>query len=183
MLPHPSEAALLVSAYVVSLACFAGALWLLAAAGRARAGPRVAAARRVWLLALFPASLFFGAPYSESLFLLVSVGAFYAARTGRWAWAGALAARGRGHPQRGDRAARPAAAPLARLAAAARPATSRGSGSRRSGSRPTRSISGSRTTTRSRSSTRRRSGTASSPGRSWASGTGRPRPGTACGSS
>ena len=39
----------------------------------------------VWLVALFPAALYFGAPYSESLFLLVSVGAFYAARTGRWA--------------------------------------------------------------------------------------------------
>jgi hypothetical protein len=41
---------------------------------------------------VFPAALFFGAPYSESLFLLLAVGAFYAARTGRWAWAGAAAA-------------------------------------------------------------------------------------------
>jgi hypothetical protein len=46
----------------------------------------------ITLVALFPGALFFGVPYSESLFLLVSVGAFYAARTGRWAWAGALAA-------------------------------------------------------------------------------------------
>src|ERR687896_413384 len=38
------------------------------------------------------AAVFFGAPYSESLFLLLAVGAFYAARTGRWAWAGAAAA-------------------------------------------------------------------------------------------
>ncbi len=44
------------------------------------------------LLALFPTSLFFGAPYTESLFLLLSVGAFYAARTGRWPVAGLLAA-------------------------------------------------------------------------------------------
>src|SRR4029079_1806923 len=44
------------------------------------------------LLALCPAAVYFGAPYSESLFLLLSVGAFYTARTGRWAWAGALAA-------------------------------------------------------------------------------------------
>ena len=43
------------------------------------------------LLAFFPAAVFFGAPYSESLFLLLAVGAFYAARTGRWAWAGACA--------------------------------------------------------------------------------------------
>src|SRR5918992_386026 len=44
------------------------------------------------LLAVFPAAVFFGAPYPESLFLLLAVGAFYAARTGRWAWAGAAAA-------------------------------------------------------------------------------------------
>jgi hypothetical protein len=43
------------------------------------------------LLAVFPAALYFGAPYSESLFLLLAVGAFYAARTGSWAWAGACA--------------------------------------------------------------------------------------------
>src|SRR5690606_11722167 len=53
--------------------------------GRAHARPALL------LLAFFPAALFFGAPYSESLFLLLSVGAFYAARTGRWAWAGAAA--------------------------------------------------------------------------------------------
>jgi len=91
VLPHPSEAALLVSAYVVSLACFLGALWLLQRLVELELGRGVAVAT-VWLVALFPASLFFGAPYSESLFLLVSVGAFYAARTGRWAWAGGLAA-------------------------------------------------------------------------------------------
>jgi hypothetical protein len=91
VLPHPSEAALLVSAYVVSLACFAGALWLLHRLVELELGRPVARAT-VWLVALFPAAVFFGAPYSESLFLLVSVGAFYAARTGRWAWAGALAA-------------------------------------------------------------------------------------------
>ncbi|HYH57729.1 MAG TPA: mannosyltransferase family protein [Thermoleophilaceae bacterium] len=91
VLPHPSEGALLVSAYVVSLACFLGALWLLARLVRLELGRPVAAAT-VWLVALYPASLYFGAPYSESLFLLVSVGAFYAARTDRWALAGALAA-------------------------------------------------------------------------------------------
>jgi hypothetical protein len=42
-------------------------------------------------LAVFPAAVYFGAPYSESLFLLLAVGAFYAARTERWAWAGACA--------------------------------------------------------------------------------------------
>jgi mannosyltransferase PIG-V len=91
VLPHPSEAALLFSAYVISLACFAGALWLLERLAELELGRRVAGTT-VWLVALFPAALFFGAPYSESLFLLVSVGAFYTARTGRWAWAGVLAA-------------------------------------------------------------------------------------------
>ena len=91
VLPYPSEGALLVSAYVVSLACFAGALLLLHRLVELELGRPVAGAT-VWLVALFPAAVFFGAPYSESLFLLVSVGAFYAARTGRWAWAGALAA-------------------------------------------------------------------------------------------
>ena len=91
VLPHPSEAALIVAAYVVSLACFAGALYLLERLAELELGKPVAGAT-VWLIALFPASLFFGAPYSESLFLLVSVGAFFAARTGRWAWAGVLAA-------------------------------------------------------------------------------------------
>lgn len=90
MLPFPSEAALLVSSYAVSLICFAAALWLLQRLVEVELD-RPAAVATVWLLALFPASLYFGAPYSESLFLLVSVGAFYAARTGHWAWAGALA--------------------------------------------------------------------------------------------
>ena len=54
--------------------------------GRPVAGPALL------LLAVFPAAVFFGAPYSESLFLLLAVGAFYAARTDRWAWAGAAVA-------------------------------------------------------------------------------------------
>ena len=91
VLPSPSEGSLLVSAYVVSLACFLGALWLLERLVSLELGRSVAGAT-VWLVALFPASVYFGTPYSESLFLLVSVGAFYAARTGRWAWAGALGA-------------------------------------------------------------------------------------------
>ena len=89
--PVASEGALLVSAYVVSLACFFAALQLLHRLVELELGRGVATAS-VWLLALFPAAVYFGAPYSESLFLLASVGAFYAARTGRWAWAGAAAA-------------------------------------------------------------------------------------------
>lgn len=40
------------------------------------------------VLMLFPTAFFFNAPYTESLFLLLSVGAFYLARRRRWAWAG-----------------------------------------------------------------------------------------------
>ena len=46
----------------------------------------------VLVTALFPMSFFFSAVYSESLFLALSVGAVYAARRERWAWAGALGA-------------------------------------------------------------------------------------------
>jgi hypothetical protein len=86
-----SHAALLVSAYVVSLSAFLGALVLLHRLVALELGDRAAGAT-VMLLAFFPAALYFGAPYSESIFLLVSVGAFYAARTGHWAWAGTCAA-------------------------------------------------------------------------------------------
>ncbi|HEV2723018.1 MAG TPA: mannosyltransferase family protein [Thermoleophilaceae bacterium] len=86
-----SRGALLVASYVVALVGFLGALYLLFRLVTLELGPRVGTPTLV-LLCAFPGSLFFGAPYSESLFLLVSVGAFYAARTGRWAWAGMAAA-------------------------------------------------------------------------------------------
>jgi mannosyltransferase PIG-V len=86
-----SRGALLVAAYLVSLAAFVAALYLLHRLVTLELG-RPLAAPTLLLLAVFPASLYFGAPYSESLFLLVSVGAFYAARTGRWGWAGTCAA-------------------------------------------------------------------------------------------
>lgn len=86
-----SPGASLIAAYVVSLAAFLGALYLFYRLVDLELGPEIARVA-VLLLALSPSALFFSAPYSESLFLLVSVGAFYAARTGRWAWAGALGA-------------------------------------------------------------------------------------------
>jgi len=86
-----SKAALLIASYAIALAALLAALVLLhklvsLELGRRYAGPALL------LLAVFPAALYFGAPYSESLFLLLAVGAFYAARTERWAWAGACAA-------------------------------------------------------------------------------------------
>jgi hypothetical protein len=83
--------ALLVAAYAVALAAFLGALVLVHRLVTLELG-RSLAQPALLLLAVFPAAVFFGAPYSESLFLLLAVGAFYAARTDRWAWAGAAAA-------------------------------------------------------------------------------------------
>lgn len=53
---------------------------------------RAVARNAVLVTALFPMAFFFSAVYSESLFLALSVGAVYAARRERWAWAGALGA-------------------------------------------------------------------------------------------
>jgi Mannosyltransferase (PIG-V) len=86
-----SPAALLVAAYAVALAAFLGALALLYRLVSLELG-RPLARPVLLLLSVFPAAMVFGAPYSESLFLLLAVGAFYAARTDRWAWAGAAAA-------------------------------------------------------------------------------------------
>ncbi len=61
--------------------------------GRAGA-ERVASAARlaVMLTAFAPMAFFFSAVYSESLYLALSVGLFWSARNGRWAWVGVLGA-------------------------------------------------------------------------------------------
>ena len=46
----------------------------------------------VLLIAFCPMAYFFSAVYSESLFLALSLGCFWQARIGRWAWAGVLGA-------------------------------------------------------------------------------------------
>lgn len=79
----------LVAGILISLACFLVALALLHQLAAQELGARDARGT-VLLVAFFPTAFFFSAVYSESLFLLVSVGAFLAARNGRWAWAGAL---------------------------------------------------------------------------------------------
>jgi hypothetical protein len=86
-----TPAALLAAAYAIALAAFLGALTLLHRLVSLELG-RPLARPALLLLVVFPAALYFGAPYAESLFLLLAVGAFYAARTSRWAWAGACAA-------------------------------------------------------------------------------------------
>jgi hypothetical protein len=83
----------IVAGIAVSIACFAIAALLLHRLTTIELGP-AAAGPAVTALALFPGSLYFSMVYSEALFLALSVGAVYAARTGRWAWAGALGALG-----------------------------------------------------------------------------------------
>jgi hypothetical protein len=53
--------------------------------------PKIAM-RSVWLLMLSPVAHFFSSFYTESLFLFLSLLAFYGARRGRWALAGAAGA-------------------------------------------------------------------------------------------
>lgn len=81
----------LVAGVFISVAAMVGAGYLLFLLTRADLG-EAAARTTVALLAFFPTSLFLSAVYTESLFLLVSVGALYAARRERWAVAGALGA-------------------------------------------------------------------------------------------
>ena len=61
---------------VVSIASFFGALVYLYAFARDRYGDEVASGA-IWLLAAYPFAIFFGALYTESLFLLGTAGAFY----------------------------------------------------------------------------------------------------------
>lgn len=86
-----SRGLVLIVAYAVSLACFFAALTLLHRLTTIEVGERFAMPTLL-LLAFFPTALFFGIPYSESLFLLLAVAAFLAARTGHWAEAGIVLA-------------------------------------------------------------------------------------------
>jgi hypothetical protein len=85
-----STGAAVLAAYAISAAALLAALYLLHRLVTLELGAPVARAT-VLVVAFCPVAWFFSAPYTESLFLLESVGAVYAARTGRWATAGALA--------------------------------------------------------------------------------------------
>ncbi|HWI22097.1 MAG TPA: mannosyltransferase family protein [Baekduia sp.] len=87
------ERGMLLLGVAVSVACFFVALTVLHRLTEIELGAD-AARWTVLALALFPMSFFFTAVYSESLFLMVSVGAVYFARTDRWAAAGLLGALG-----------------------------------------------------------------------------------------
>lgn len=77
------------AALLVSNGAFLLALVALFRLARRDFGPEVAR-QAVWYQALFPASFFLLAPYTESLFLALAVSAVLTARQGRWKWAGLL---------------------------------------------------------------------------------------------
>jgi len=81
-----------------SLAAFALALYgihrltELELGGSGRLGGGDVARLAVLVTALAPMAFYFSAVYSESLYLALSVGLFWCARQGRWAWVGVLGA-------------------------------------------------------------------------------------------
>lgn len=79
------------AALALSWACLLAALAVLHRLARLELGAH-AARLAVIAIAVFPGSLFFSAAYSESLFLALSVGSVYAARTDRFLAAGVLGA-------------------------------------------------------------------------------------------
>ena len=81
---------ILLAGVVVSLAAGTAAFGLLYRLTLERLGEETAR-RTMLFLAVAPTSLFFGAVYSESLFLLLTVAAFLAAERGRFWQAGAVA--------------------------------------------------------------------------------------------
>ena len=138
---------------VVSLAAGAAAFALLYRLTLDRLGED-AARRTVLFLAVAPTSLFFGAVYSESLFLLLAVAAFLAAERGRF-WQAGAARRARAADPLGGR--RPAAGARRARLAGARPAPRARRRRRRAGALRalSRCCSPSGSAIRSRSSRRR----------------------------
>jgi hypothetical protein len=76
----------LVAGLIISLTAYAGALVLLYRLALLELGDDYAW-RVILLISTFPYALYFSAVYTESLFLLLTVGAFYAMRRGRLGWA------------------------------------------------------------------------------------------------
>ena len=70
---------------VVSLLAFLGGLMYLYRLARDLLESESQAAFAVWLIATYPFSLFYSVPYTESLYLLGSAGAFYHCRRGEFA--------------------------------------------------------------------------------------------------
>lgn len=75
---------------VISHLCLLGALMLLYRLTLDETGDVRIARRTILYLLLYPAALFLFAPYTESLFLLLSLEAVWLAREKRWFWASVL---------------------------------------------------------------------------------------------
>jgi hypothetical protein len=78
-----------VAGMIVSLAAYCAAMWVLYKLTAELADTRVAAIAVV-LISVYPLSFIFSAPYSESLFLLLSASCLWLAQSRRWALAGLL---------------------------------------------------------------------------------------------
>ena len=81
--------AFLLGGTVVVLGALAAALVYLFRLARSLLGDEAQAQYSVWLLVTYPFALFFSAVYTESVFLLGSLGAFYHFRRGEYRYAGA----------------------------------------------------------------------------------------------
>ncbi|MEL6405880.1 MAG: mannosyltransferase family protein [Chloroflexota bacterium] len=79
----------LLAGVLVSNACLLGALIFLYRLTAFEFDDETAG-RTVFYIAAFPTAFFFSAVYTESTFLLFSVGAFYFARKGEWGWASVM---------------------------------------------------------------------------------------------
>ncbi len=77
---------------LLSLVALAAALYGIHRLAILELGSREVARLAVLLMAFAPMAFFLSAVYSESLYLALSVGLFWCARQGRWAWVGVLGA-------------------------------------------------------------------------------------------
>jgi len=86
----PDENAMALAGCIISNLCFGVALWLFWKLSRLQF-EREMCRKMVWTLAFFPAAIYSMAVYTEALFMMLSLGAFYMARTNRWIWVVPLA--------------------------------------------------------------------------------------------
>jgi Gpi18-like mannosyltransferase len=77
---------------IVSNICFFGALIFLYQLAKLESDNHRTSERSLYYIALFPTAFIFMAVYTESVFLLFSVGCFYFARKRLWLWSGVLGA-------------------------------------------------------------------------------------------
>ena len=90
VIPSSTDASWIFAGLIVSNAALLIGLYYLVLLVRLDFGAETAR-RSVLFLLIFPTTLFFSAAYTESVFLAVTVAAFYYARKDKWLLAGALA--------------------------------------------------------------------------------------------